>query len=570
MTIAPLTNAEIEQMTATLLAAGGPFATMPMTIGDVAYDRVFALSNASLRDLMAMRGAEYADLEFMVYEGERWTFGQTWARSMRLAQWMVKEHGIKPGDRVAIAMRNYPEWAVAFIAIVAAGATAVPLNAWWQGEELHDGISRSGSKLVFCDQKRAGHIASFRDELDLVLVGGREPVPEADAHLNDIMDNEAIAPDVPQVPIDPDSDFCMLFTSGSTGKPKGVMLTHRGVINALLSWSFLLNMAQGLRPDHAFVPKDPAVLLALPLFHVTALHSTLLLSWFSGRKTVFAYRWDAQSAIDLIKEEKITNFVGVPTMAHELVQHAQPGDLDTVVDITTGGAKRPENQVADQAEKFPGVAPSAGYGLTETNSMVAYIGQTDFVQNPSSAGRAVPPVTQIEALDEDGKVLPRGTEGEICIRSPLNFRAYLDDPEATAAAFHPDGWFRSGDVGIVNQEGYIVIMDRAKNIIIRGGENIGCLEVEDALHSFPGVDEASVFAVPDELLGERVGAAIYSREGAVDLQALRDHVAGKLAGFKVPERLWISPQALPRGGTGKVDKRQIRQVALTVPPHWSA
>ncbi|MEM9989327.1 MAG: fatty acid--CoA ligase family protein, partial [Pseudomonadota bacterium] len=275
-------------------------------------------------------------------------------------------------------------------------------------------------------------------------------------------------------------------------------------------------------------------------------------------------------AAELIKQEEITNMVGVPTMAHDLIQKASPEDLASLIDVSTGGAKRPETQVKDQKEKFERLNASSGYGLTETNAMVAHITLRDYQERPSSAGRAVPPLNQIEAFSEDGKKLPRGNEGEICIKSPLNFRAYLDDEEATKAAFHEGGWFRSGDIGYVDEENYVYILDRSKDLIIRGGENIGCLEVENALLSFPGVDEATVFAVPDERFGEIVGAVVYSESGDIDLQALRDHAAGELAAYKVPERIWTSPQTLPRGGTGKVDKRMTRQVALMHPAHWSA
>lgn len=566
---APFTDEEIARVAGELMSEGGLFSVAPMTINGVDYDNVFQLSSMSLRDIMAMKGLEFKDREFIVYGEERLTLGQTWAKAMKFANWMVTHQGVKPGDRVAIAMRNYPEWPIAFLAIIATGATIVPMNAWWQAEELRDGVSRAKAKLVVVDAKRYSYLEQCREELGLTFVSAREDVPGADVRLDDILADAQWPEQAPTVQIDPESDFCLLYTSGSTGKPKGALLTHRSVINAILSWSFLLTLGQRLRPDFPFAPEKPSVLLALPLFHVTALHSTMILSWLIGRKTVFMYKWDVHKAIDLIKEEEITNFVGVPTMAHELVDMAEPGDLKTLVDVITGGAKRPESQVLEQHDKFPNVGISSGYGLTETNSLIAHITMADFIERPGSAGRPIPPINQVEAFSEDGKQLPRGEEGEICIKSPVTFRAYLDDEEATKKAYHPGGWFRSGDLGKVDERGFITILDRAKDLIIRGGENVSCLEVENALIDFDGVDEAAAFAVPDEKWGEIVGAVVYGRSGPVDLQALRDHAAAHLAAFKVPERLWLSPQALPRGTTGKVDKRQTRMIALQHPAHWS-
>ncbi len=566
----PFTDEEIERTRDELLAEGGPFTTMPMTIRGVEYDNVFALSSASLRDFFAFRAFEHGAKDFLVYGDDRYTVQETWHRAMRFAHWLVEERGIKPTDRVAIAMRNYPEWVFAFFGIVATGATVVPMNAWWQTEELEDGLRRAGVTHVVVDDKRAKAIKPFKEKYGITLIGAREKVADADFMMEDVITDEKWPNTPPAAEIDPDSDFCLMYTSGSTGFPKGVLLTQRSAVNAVLSWSFLSTLGQRLRPDYPFMPENPAVLIALPFFHVTALHSTLILSLLLGRKNVLMYRWDAEEAIELIKREEVTNFVGVPTMAHELVDVAKPEDLSTVVDIITGGAKRPSTQVREQKTKLPEVGVSSGYGLTETNALVAHIGMQDYIDRPDSAGRAIPPINEIEVFSEDGKQLPRGSEGEICVKSPVTFRAYLDDEEATAKAFHPGGWFRTGDIGVLDERGFITILDRAKDIILRGGENIACLEVENMLVSHPSVDEACVFAVPDEHYGEIVGAVLYSRTKEIDPQAVRDHVKQHIAAFKVPERIWVSPRELPRGATGKTDKRMIKQVAMTVPATFSA
>ncbi|WP_158305826.1 class I adenylate-forming enzyme family protein [Parvularcula bermudensis] len=558
----PLSQDEIDSMSATLFAEGGIFAVRPMTVGGVAYERVFEKSAASIRDLLAAKSAEFSDRPFLVYGDERTSFGEVWARSMRFAHHLQTRYGIGPGQRVAIAMRNYPEWAMAYFGIVASGATVVPLNAWWGGDEMRDGLIRCGARLVVADEKRAAALAPAKAALDLTLIGVRGEVPQAEERLEDILNDHTLPGSPPPVAIAPDDDFCLLFTSGSTGQPKGVLLTHRSAANAVLSWHFMANLAQRLRPDFTFMPEEPASLLALPLFHVTASHSILMLSFLTGRKIVFMHKWDAREAGRLIREERVTNFLGVPTMAHDLTRNAAPGDLETLIDMTTGGAKRPEIQMKEQAARFPEKAIASGYGLTETNGLGCHITMQDFLDRPSSTGRAIPPVTTLEAFDEDGRQLRRGEVGEICVKSPATFRAYLDDEQATTAAYFEGGWFRTGDLGYVDEAGYLFIVDRKKDLIIRGGENIACLEVENALLSFPDVFEASVFAVPDATYGETVGALIYGVDGElVSLRQLEAFMRAKLAPFKVPSHYWQSAEPLPRGTTGKIDKRAIRDWA---------
>ena len=568
MTIAPFTRDELREGTEALLAEGGMYAVMPQEIRGVTYDRVFALSSLSLREVLAARAAENADQTLIVYEDERLTTGEVWARAMRFAHWLGGQ-GVGQGDRVALAMRNYPEWVIAYLGIIASGACVVPLNAWWQADELTRGLERSGAKMVVADQKRAERVEGARSRLGLTIIAAREAVPGADHRLDAILSDASLPTTPPQVPIDPESDFALMFTSGSTGEPKGALLTHRSVVSAILSWSFQLEVVKRLRPEFPFVPENPAILLALPLFHCTASHAIMLLSFLTGRKVVFMYRWDPKEAARLIREEKITNFTCVPTMAHDLVEAAEPGDLDTLVDIGTGGAKRPESQMQHQREAAPDVAASSGYGLTETNALGTHITLTDYDQRPSSTGRVIQPVTEVAAFAEDGARLADGETGEICLRSPAVFRGYMDDEAATRAAFHPDGWFRTGDLGHVDADGFVFIVDRLKDLVIRGGENVSTLEVENALLAQEGVDEAAVFSVPDEQMGERVGAVVWSQGGELDLAAVREGAAARLAAFKVPERMWLAPQRLPRGNTGKTDKRTTRAIALANPPHLS-
>jgi acyl-CoA synthetase (AMP-forming)/AMP-acid ligase II len=564
--VPPIKNDELQEAIGKVTAAGPPFAVQPMTVRGIDYPAVFSISQVSLREVLALKTAEHAAKELIVYEGERYTTGEVWARSMRFAHWLAGQ-GIGQGHRVAIAMRNYPEWCMAYLGIIASGATVVPLNAWWQADELRYGLTKSEAKFVVADAKRSDIMLPCKDELGLTFIAGREDISGQDYRLRDIIADDGLPTDMPQTPIDPDSDYCLLFTSGSTGNPKGALLTHRGVVNAVLSWSFTLEVFKILRPEVDLSPQNPGALVSLPLFHVTGLHSIFLLGYLSGRKLVFTYRWEPEQAAKLTRQEKLTHFLGVPTMAYDLVKAAEPGDLDSLVDIGTGGAKRPEAQTAVQRERFPEISASSGYGLTETNALGSHIALGDYAAKPSSTGRALPPVTEIEAFSEEGVLLPRGEVGEICIKSPANMRGYLDNEEATRAAFFDAGWFRTGDVGRVDEDGFIFIMDRLKDLIIRGGENVSCLEVENVLHEVEGVDEVAVFAVPHDSLGEVVGAAVYGRPD-LNLEALQDHAKERLASFKVPTRIWRAPQPLPRGATGKIDKKVIRRITAETEPHF--
>ncbi|MEM1381265.1 MAG: class I adenylate-forming enzyme family protein [Pseudomonadota bacterium] len=563
--VRPISRDELNAGVEAVLAAGAPFEVMPMTVRGVDYPRVFALSNVSLREVLALKTQEHQDKPFIVYGDMRLTTGEVWARSMRFANWL-KARGIGQGDRVAIAMRNYPEWAFAYLGIIASGAAVVPLNAWWQADELHYGVEASEVKLVVCDAKRAEMLAPCKEKFGLTFIAGREDVPHQDEHMHQILADDSISMQMPTDPIDPDSDYCLLFTSGSTGRPKGAMLTHRGVVSAILSWSFLLTVLEHLRPEVQLTPDKPGTMLCVPLFHVTGLHSLFLLSYLSGRKLVMIDRWDPKAAAKIAREEKLTNFVGVPTMAYDLVKAAEPGDLATMRDIGTGGSKRPEAQVQLQYDLYPDISASSGYGMTETNALGTHIALGDYAANISSTGRAIPPVTEIATFTEDGQRLPDGEVGEICIKSPANMRGYLANEEATKAVFFDGGWLRTGDLGYVNEEGYLFIQDRLKDMIIRGGENISCPEVENVLHEVQGVDEVAVFGVPHETLGEVVGAVVYGSD-ALELQTLREHAATRLAHFKVPTRIWRSPTMLPRGTTGKIDKKMIRTIAAEHPPH---
>lgn len=524
--------------------------------------RVFQNAPPSLAG-MFMFGLQHGDKDFIIYGDEHLSFAETWARACRFAHVLSDKFGVKQGDKLAIAMRNYPEWCISYMAIVSLGAIVVPLNAWWKTEELRFGLQDSGAKIVIADGRRLEHILPFKEELDLTLILARDEGKGADHRFEDVLaESENTAP--PAVNIEPDDDFAIVYTSGSTGNPKGVILTHRGAISTLMSWALLAASIKEAAGGVSPLGDNPGILLGVPLFHVTGSHSLFMLSWLVGRKIVMMYKWDPKLAIELINKHELTNFVGVPSQSYELID-ADDRPAPSLIDIGSGGAKRPPEHVRKLKERFPQAMASSGYGLSETNAIGCVIGQMDYQERPDSTGRPVPPLTDIKVVTETGDAAPNEV-GEIWIRSPGNFRGYLNLPEETEKALTPDGWFKTGDLGKIDEDGFVYIVDRLKELIIRGGENISCLEVEARAYEHPAVAEASVFSVPDETLGERVGLVIYPRDSNVDLDRLRDFMAAELAGFKVPERIWVSPQPLPRLGTEKFDKLTIRMVALQHPP----
>jgi acyl-CoA synthetase (AMP-forming)/AMP-acid ligase II len=527
--------------------------------------RVFKNAPPSLTGLFAY-GAIHGEKDFLIYDEERVSFAELFRRGCRFANMLRDRFGVKKGEPVALAMRNYPEWCVAYVGTIIAGAVAVPLNAWWKSDELGHGLKDSGARLVICDARRFEYVEPFRKPLGLTLILARGGAAGADHQYEDLM-AQATRDEPPAVDIHPDDDFSLVYTSGSTGVPKGAILTHRGAISTLLSWALVASAVKEARDGVSILGDNPGVLLAVPLFHVTGSHSLFMFSWLLGRRVVMMYKWNVDEAKDLIKKHQLTSFVGVPSQSYELAESARPGELDTLVDIGSGGAKRPPEHVARIAEKHK-VNPSSGYGLSETNAAGCVITLSDYRARPDSTGRAIPPVTDIKIMTETGEA-EIGEVGEVWIRSPANFRGYNNMPEETAKAVTPDGWFRTGDLGRLDAEGFLTIVDRLKDLIIRGGENISCLEVEARAYAHPDVREAVVFSVPDPVLNERVGLVVYPKDGAIDLARLRAFMAEGLAGFKVPERIWLSPQPLPRLGTEKFDKRTIRAVALQHPAQLS-
>ncbi len=498
----------------------------------------------------------HGETEGVIADGERLKFRELNEHATRLAKALVSGWGIGKGDRVAIAMRNAPAWIITYMAVLKAGGIATLLNGWWQSEEMANALQIAEPKLIIADSSRAKRIAGVCGSCAVVTLPVEKRVDEALAPILERASGDAALPE-----IGPEDDATILFTSGSTGAAKGAVSTHRAVTTGVYTYSLSLITLLGIMESEGRPPANPPkTLVNVPLFHVTGEVPVMLNSFVIGRTMVLMSKWDAGDALKLIEEEKITYFVGVPTMSLELMQHPdrEKYDLSTLTDVAAGGAPRPVAHVKRLQESFRTAQPALGYGLTETNA----IGCGNFWQNyadkPASTGRPQRPMVELAILGEDGSHLAKGERGEIAIRSAANVRGYWRDDKATQAAFTADGYFRTGDVGYLDPDDYLFIVDRKKDIIIRGGENISPAEVEAAIYAHPAVSEASVFGIADDRLGEVPAAVIYSEEGGMDAEGLLAFLQGRLAAFKHPAKIWFVDQPLPKLGTGKIDRVSLR------------
>jgi long-chain acyl-CoA synthetase len=507
---------------------------------------------AFFRAFCALNGAA----EALVAGGERFTFADLDRISEALAHGLAAR-GIAKGDRVGIMMRNCPAWVVCYMAILKAGAVATLLNGWWEAQEAEHAIALTDPKLIIADVPRAQRIVECCRDRPVVSLPIELPVEQALAALRVGADAEAALP-----AIEPDDDATILFTSGSTGESKGALSTHRAVTTGTYTYTAgLLVLGELLAQDGRPRTGQPRTLITVPLFHVTGEVPVMLNSFVIGRCPVIMPKWDATDALRLIEREKITYFVGVPTMSLELMNHPERHkyDLSSLTDITAGGAPRPISHVERLREEFPNAQPALGYGLTETNAAGCANYWGNYTAKPASTGRPQKPLVELAILGAGDAHLLSGETGEIAIRSAANVKGYWRNPEATAAAFASDGFFRTGDIGYLDEDGYLFIVDRKKEIIIRGGENISAAEVEAGCYDCPAVAEAAVFGAPDERLGEVPVAVIYVKDGErLDEPALRAFLDGKLARFKIPERIIFSAESLPRLGTGKIDRRALK------------
>ena len=494
--------------------------------------------------------------EAVVAGDERLTFADLDRISDLLALGLAAR-GIGKGDRVGLAMRNCPAWIASYMAIVKAGGLATLLNGWWEEAELQHAIELTSPRLIIADEPRARRIAARCAASDIVSLPIEQRVEQALAPLLG-----GALPDLKLPELSSEDHATILFTSGSTGESKGALSTHRAVTTAVYAYATGLIVLLGLLTQDKRAPTSPPrTLLSVPLFHVTGEVPVMLNSFVIGRCMVIMPKWDAGEALRLIEKEKITYFVGVPTMSLEIMNHPDRRryDLSSLRDITAGGAPRPISHVERLRAEFPDANPALGYGLTETNAVGCANFWSSYAAKPASTGRAMKPLVDLRIMGSRGEALAQGKTGEIAIRSAANITSYWENDEASAETISADGFVMTGDVGYLDEEGYLFIVDRKKEIIIRGGENISAAEVEAECYACPQVAEAAVFASPDERLGEVPVAVIHVKNGeSLDEMALRSFLDGRLAMFKIPERIIISDAPLPRLGTGKIDRRALK------------
>ncbi len=541
----------------------GPGGAFEIVEADVLGNRIRTYKNAppSVREVW-LSTLQFAERPYLVYQDERLTYGQAHEIVNSTANWLLAQ-GVKPGDRVAIAMRNYPEWMLIYWACLAVGITVVGMNAWWTAEEMAYGLSDSAPKVLFLDAERLARVQEKPDMAKgMQLVGVRIPdMPAGMIGWSTVASHGGALPDVA---VAPDSDACIFYTSGTTGFPKGAQLTHRGCVSNLFNMLFAgassalaVERATGVAPPAE--PPIPVTLITTPLFHVTANNCGAYATTAAGGKLVLMYRWEAGEALKIIEKERVSSMSGVPTMARELINHPdfEKTDTSSLLALAGGGAQVPPDLVLKIEKQVATARPSTGYGMTETCGIITSVSGDFFVDKPDSAGPAMPSF-EAKCVDDNGNTVGHGEVGELWVRGSSVIKGYINRPEATAATI-TEGWLHTGDVARIDEDGFIYIVDRKKDMVLRGGENIYCAEVESSIYRHNAVAECCVFGVPDDRLGEEVGVAVVAKPGeALSPEALREHCAGIMAKHKVPRYIWMLDEPLPRNASGKFLKRELR------------
>ena len=527
--------------------------------------RAYQHAPGSMRDLWLL-GQGFGDQEYIVYGDERWTFSEAGQIVANFACWLQAQ-GIGSGDRVAIALRNYPEWIFAYWGVIAVGGVVVGMNAWWVADEMAYALNDSEPKLLVADDQRLSVYADIAGDFEgLKVVAVRDSSPAVPA--TQWEDAVRVPGELPLTEIQPNDDACIFYTSGTTGRPKGAQLTHRGCVHNIMNVAAMGQIfatAQAMnRGDAVDAPiSAPAAtsLVATPLFHVTANNCVMHGATISGGKLVLMYKWDTTEALKLIQREKVNTLSAVPMMTRELLAHPEFGDYDTssLNSLGGGGAAMHPDLPGKVVETTQRAKPAQGYGMTEVCGITTYTTGDLFLARPQSCGPLVPTL-EGKIVNSAGESLPVGEAGELLVKGAPVIKGYLNRPEATAETI-VDGWLHTGDIGYFDEDGFLYLVDRAKDMILRGGENIYCAEVEGALYTHPAVLETVAFAVPDDRLGEEVGVAVHLKPGAMmDASGLREHMASRLAAFKIPKYVWFLAEPLPRNANGKFLKRELKEV----------
>jgi long-chain acyl-CoA synthetase len=568
----------IAQAHAMLTQPGSPFEMDEVIVQGIKL-RSWKNAPPSLRAIVQL-GRAFGDRIFLVHEDERVSF-EAFFRAVSAFAHELRAQGVEKGDRVALVMRNLPEWPVAFYAAASLGAIVTPLNAWWTGPELEYGLVDSGAKVVIVDAERMERLREHLHNCpDLKRVFVSREVEEVNhpeiIKLESVIggpNDWASLPDrpLPEAEIEPDDDATIFYTSGTTGKPKGALASQRAVNSNILSGA-CASARTFLRRGEAPPLPDPdgpqrATLLSVPFFHATGCFAILNPSLVGGAKLVMMRKWDPVRAFEMIEREKVTSAGGVPTIAWQLIEHPRRGefDLSSLESVAYGGAPSAPELVRKITETFPKSAPGNGWGMTETSATAATHGGEDYQHRPDSCGPAVP-VTDLKIMSVEGdRELAIGEVGELWCKGPQVVKGYWNKPEATAQTF-VDGWVRTGDLARLDAEGFCYIIDRAKDMLIRGGENIYCIEVENVLYDHPAVMDAALVGIPHKTLGEEPGAVVTLKPGTEASEAeLRGFVADRLAAFKVPVKVVFWHETLPRNANGKIMKSELKSVFAGTP-----
>ena len=544
-------------------AVTGPGQIFELIDGEVRGVKMKVFKNAPAHLGQVFAGSRgHGDKTFLVYEDEIITFAQAADRIDALASLLVNTYGVKKGDRVAVAMRNFPEWVMSFAAIISVGAINVSMNSWWTEDEMDFALEDSGATVLICDQQRfdIGAASCVKKNIKVLVVRPEKPLPAGVDKWEEVL---PLGDKHPGADISPDDDATILYTSGTTGRPKGAVSTHRAILSSIMAFSARNTIFQmsGTKLKDVDGPEVPtSFILIVPLFHVTGCVPVMLSCFVAGLKLAIMYKWDPEKALEMIEREQITNFVGVPTQSWDLVNSPafEKYDTSSLRAVGGGGAPSPTSLVGKVNDKVKNGNPQLGYGMTETNAFGPAITGSDYLSHPTSTGRASWPMF-VEVRDENLKPVPTGQSGEIWFFGPMLIRGYWNRPDATAETI-VDGWLRSGDLGRLDADGYVYVEDRVKDMILRAGENVYGAEVESAIYEHPAIHEAAVFGVPHERLGEEVGVAILVNDGmTLTPEELWAFLDAKIAKFKVPTQVVIMTEPLPRNAAGKFLKRELQQ-----------
>lgn len=561
----------IAQANAAIAASDSPLRLEDGVVGGVAM-KIYADAPPTIRTILELAEPQFGARDYLVYEGERVTYAAFTRAVEHFAKILQDQFGVKKGDRIAVIMRNFPQWPVPFFAALSLGAIATPMNSWWTADELEYGLQDCGAKLAVIDPQIHARIqdrVSNLNALEAIIVArASDDVSGDNLHSMESLIGPASSwadlPKIglPAVDLQPDDDATIMYTSGTTGRPKGALASHRAIISNMLN-SLTCQMRMLLRRGEEPPEPDPddqsATLLAIPFFHATGAFAVLIPSMLQGNKIVSMYKWDAGEALPIIERESINAVGGVPAIAWQLLEHPDRDqyDLSTIKAISYGGAPSAPELVTTIKKRFPEAAPGNGWGMTETCATASLNIGEDYVNRPDSAG-APPGAVELKIIDPDGQEVPAGDVGELWCKGPMNCKAYWNKPEATAETF-VDGWVVTGDLARLDDEGFLYLVDRAKDMLIRGGENIYCIEVESALYDHPAVMDASVVGIPHKVLGQEVGAVVQLKPGMnASEDELRAHVRNQIAAFKVPVEIQFQDEPLPRNANGKILKPELR------------